>query len=250
MVATSRSTRSSTPRTSMPCRRCCSRTRARSTRSTSTRRTTRGANDWKYNNDYVDADDAYRALEVARVHGAAAKVGPAAAEPGRSALIVTIDEKEVLAWTAPGADLPRSDMQMVTFRRSVRRAPSVQNRVLARRRVHLLRSPSVARASTHAKATCSLPTSRTWRKTLTSRTKVSREAKSTRTTNPGHWSRSNGSACGDGSRQACAEPVRTSSTRSSSSPGPAGSTAIGEPIGDDVDRHSVAVPPGRLRCGR
>ena len=34
--------------------------RARSTASTSIRPTTRGDKDWKYNNDYVDSDDAYR----------------------------------------------------------------------------------------------------------------------------------------------------------------------------------------------
>ncbi len=51
-----------------------------------------------------------RALEVAGVHGAAAKLARRLLNPSDSVLIVTIDEKEVLPpRTAAGADLPRSD---------------------------------------------------------------------------------------------------------------------------------------------
>ncbi len=95
-AATSRSTRSSTARTTTRWRRCSSPTRARSTASTSTRRTTRGAKDWKYNNDYVDGDDAYRHSKWLAFMERRLMLAKELLNPEDSVLIVTIDEKEYL----------------------------------------------------------------------------------------------------------------------------------------------------------
>ena len=75
-----------------------------------------GAKDWKYNNDYVDADDAYRHSKWLALMERRLELAKELLNPEDSVLIVTIDEKEVsTARTAARADRsrrPRS--QMVT----------------------------------------------------------------------------------------------------------------------------------------
>ena len=68
-----------------------------------------GARDWKYNNDYVDDDDAYRHSKWLAFMERRLKLAKELLNPDDSVLIVTIDEKEYLRLgTAAGADLPRS----------------------------------------------------------------------------------------------------------------------------------------------
>lgn len=54
-----------------------------------------GAKDWKYNNDYVDADDAYRHSKWLAFMERRLKLARRLLNPESSVLIVTIDEKEV-----------------------------------------------------------------------------------------------------------------------------------------------------------
>jgi len=54
-----------------------------------------GAKDWKYNNDYVEADDAYRHSKWLAMMERRLKLAKELLNPARSILIVTIDEKEV-----------------------------------------------------------------------------------------------------------------------------------------------------------
>jgi adenine-specific DNA-methyltransferase len=54
-----------------------------------------GAKDWKYNNDYVDADDAYRHSKWLAFMERRLKLARRLLKPGNSVLIVTIDEHEV-----------------------------------------------------------------------------------------------------------------------------------------------------------
>ncbi|MEQ8428475.1 MAG: DNA methyltransferase [Gammaproteobacteria bacterium] len=54
-----------------------------------------GAKDWKYNNDYVDGDDAYRHSKWLAMMERRLKLAKRLLNPDNSALIVTIDEKEV-----------------------------------------------------------------------------------------------------------------------------------------------------------
>ncbi|MBZ0144656.1 MAG: hypothetical protein K8F56_13850 [Rhodocyclaceae bacterium] len=55
-----------------------------------------GARDWKYNNDYVDVDDAYRHSKWLAMMERRLKLARRLLNPSRSTLIVTIDEKEYL----------------------------------------------------------------------------------------------------------------------------------------------------------
>ena len=55
-----------------------------------------GARDWKYNNDYVDNDDAYRHSKWLAMMERRLKLAKRLLNPESSALIVTIDEKEYL----------------------------------------------------------------------------------------------------------------------------------------------------------
>ncbi|MGI8406453.1 MAG: DNA methyltransferase [Thermomicrobiales bacterium] len=52
--------------------------------------------DWKYNNDYVDSDDAYRHSKWLAMMERRLKLAKRLLNPGNSVLIVTIDEKECL----------------------------------------------------------------------------------------------------------------------------------------------------------
>ena len=54
-----------------------------------------GARDWKYNNDYVDSDDIYRHSKWLAMMERRLKLAKRLLKPDDSALIVTIDEKEV-----------------------------------------------------------------------------------------------------------------------------------------------------------
>lgn len=54
-----------------------------------------GARDWKYNNDYVDGDDAYRHSKWLAFMQRRLLLAKGLLNPERSALLVTIDEKEV-----------------------------------------------------------------------------------------------------------------------------------------------------------
>ncbi len=55
-----------------------------------------GARDWKYNNDYVDGDDAYRHSKWLAMMERRLKLARRLLNPENSVLIVTIDEKEYL----------------------------------------------------------------------------------------------------------------------------------------------------------
>jgi len=55
-----------------------------------------GAKDWKYNNDYVDSDDAYRHSKWLAMMERRLKLAKRLLNPENSVLIVTIDEKEYL----------------------------------------------------------------------------------------------------------------------------------------------------------
>jgi len=55
-----------------------------------------GAKDWKYNNDYIDADDVYRHSKWLAFMERRLKLARRLLNPAGSALIVTIDEKEYL----------------------------------------------------------------------------------------------------------------------------------------------------------
>ena len=55
-----------------------------------------GAKDWKYNNDYVDGDDAYRHSKWLAMMERRLKLAKRLLNPEDSVLIVTIDEKEYL----------------------------------------------------------------------------------------------------------------------------------------------------------
>ena len=55
-----------------------------------------GARDWKYNNDYVDGDDAYRHSKWLAMMERRLKLAKRLLNPADSVLIVTIDEKEYL----------------------------------------------------------------------------------------------------------------------------------------------------------
>jgi hypothetical protein len=55
-----------------------------------------GARDWKYNNDYVDSEDAYRHSKWLAFMERRLKLAKRLLNPENSVLIVTIDEKECL----------------------------------------------------------------------------------------------------------------------------------------------------------
>src|SRR5699024_4519713 len=55
-----------------------------------------GAKDWKYNNDYVDGEDAYRHSKWLAFMERRLKLAKRLLNPENSVLVVTIDEKEYL----------------------------------------------------------------------------------------------------------------------------------------------------------
>jgi len=65
-----------------------------------------GARDWKYDNDYVDADDGYRHSKWLAFMERRLRIAKDLLDPDDSVLIVTIDEKEVhrLGLNRPGSD--------------------------------------------------------------------------------------------------------------------------------------------------
>lgn len=74
-----------------------------------------GARDWKYNNDYVDSDDAYRHSKWLAMMERRLKLAKRLLNPDDSVLIVTIDEKEYLRLGLLLEQVfPGSKVQMVT----------------------------------------------------------------------------------------------------------------------------------------
>jgi len=74
-----------------------------------------GAKDWKYNNDYVEADDAYRHSKWLAMMERRLKLAKRLLNPDNSVLIVTIDEKEYLRLGLLLEQVfPESDIQMVS----------------------------------------------------------------------------------------------------------------------------------------
>ncbi len=75
-----------------------------------------GAKDWKYNNDYVDADDAYRHSKWLAFMERRLKLARRLLNPDSSVLIVTIDEHEVHRLRMLlEQSLPDAYVQMVTI---------------------------------------------------------------------------------------------------------------------------------------
>ena len=74
-----------------------------------------GARDWKYNNDYVDASDAYRHSKWLSMMEKRLKLAKKLLNPKDSVLIVTIDEKEYLHLGCLLEELfPEARMQMIS----------------------------------------------------------------------------------------------------------------------------------------
>ena len=74
-----------------------------------------GAKDWKYNNDYVDSNDAYRHSKWLSMIQKRLKIAKKLLNPYSSVLIVTIDEKEYLHLGCLLEELfPEANMQMIT----------------------------------------------------------------------------------------------------------------------------------------
>ena len=74
-----------------------------------------GAKDWKYNNDYVEADDSYRHSKWLAMMERRLLIAKELLKPADSALIVTIDEKEYLRLGLLLEQIfPECDVQMVT----------------------------------------------------------------------------------------------------------------------------------------
>ena len=74
-----------------------------------------GAKDWKYNNDYVEADDLYRHSKWLAFMERRLKIARELLKPSRSVLIVTIDEKEFLRLgVLIEQTFPEAKVQMIT----------------------------------------------------------------------------------------------------------------------------------------
>ena len=74
-----------------------------------------GAKDWKYNNNYVDANDAYRHSKWLSMMEKRLKLAKKLLNPADSVLIVTIDEKEYLHLGCLLEEIfPEANMQMIT----------------------------------------------------------------------------------------------------------------------------------------
>jgi len=66
-----------------------------------------GAKDWKYNNDYVEADDLYRHSKWLAMMERRLIIARELLNPASAVLIVTIDEKENCVWIAVRAGVCR-----------------------------------------------------------------------------------------------------------------------------------------------
>ncbi len=74
-----------------------------------------GARDWKYNNDYVDSNDAYRHSKWLSMMQKRLKIAKKLLNPRDSVLIVTIDEKEYLHLGCLLEEMfPEARMQMIS----------------------------------------------------------------------------------------------------------------------------------------
>lgn len=74
-----------------------------------------GARDWKYNNDYVDANDAYRHSKWLSMMEKRLKLAKKLLNPDDSVLLVTIDEKEYLHLGCLLEEIfPDANMQMIS----------------------------------------------------------------------------------------------------------------------------------------
>ena len=74
-----------------------------------------GARDWKYNNDYVDANDSYRHSKWLSMMQKRLRIAKRLLNPKDSVLIVTIDEKEYLHLGCLLEELfPEASMQMIS----------------------------------------------------------------------------------------------------------------------------------------
>lgn len=74
-----------------------------------------GAKDWKYNNDYVDGNDAYRHSKWLSMMQKRLRLAKKLLNPKDSVLIVTIDEKEYLHLGCLLEELyPEAEIQMIT----------------------------------------------------------------------------------------------------------------------------------------
>ena len=74
-----------------------------------------GARDWKYNNDYVDSNDAYRHSKWLSMMQKRLQLAKRLLNPANSALIVTIDEKEYLHLGCLLEEMfPEANVQMIS----------------------------------------------------------------------------------------------------------------------------------------
>lgn len=74
-----------------------------------------GAKDWKYNNDYVDGNDAYRHSKWLSMMQKRLKIAKRLLNPNDSVMIVTIDEKEYLHLGCLLEEMfPEAKMQMIS----------------------------------------------------------------------------------------------------------------------------------------
>lgn len=79
-----------------------------------------GAKDWKYNNDYVDGNDAYRHSKWLSFMQRRLKLAKKLLNPADSVLIVTIDEKEYLHLGCLLEEMfPEAQIQMVSLEKFV-----------------------------------------------------------------------------------------------------------------------------------
>lgn len=90
-----------------------------------------GAHDWKYNNDYVDENDAYRHSKWLSMMEKRLKLCKKLLNPANSTLVVTIDEKEYLHLGCLLEELfPEAQIQMVSI--SINPSGAIRNNLFAR----------------------------------------------------------------------------------------------------------------------
>jgi len=182
-----------------------------------------GAKDWKYNNDYVEADDIYRHSKWLAMLERRLKLAKVLLNPQDSVLIVSIDEKEYLRLGLLLEQIfPEARMQMV----STIIKPEGTNRVGEFSRTNefiffLMFGEAKVIATSDD---------------MSGRSALSEDA-------PIEWRnlrrRENTSVRGARPNQFYAIFIDEATQKIHS---------IGDPLDDDIDRHSVVPPPGCIAC--
>ena len=182
-----------------------------------------GARDWKYNNDYVDSNDAYRHSKWLSMMEKRLKLAKKLLNPMDSVLIVTIDEKEYLHLGCLLEDMfPQANIQMIST--------VINSKGVARGAEFFRVNEYIFFVRLGESGVTALPLDDEWKGNI-----------KTSTTNKVRWGSlmRSGSGANRKDSPGCFYPIFISDDKKRF-------CGVGEVLALDIDRNSIVVPKGQI----